>query len=109
MKTTVDVPEQSDEDKGSRILKGMTITLEAEPGDGPSTLLFIAHARINQLEQAIRDLVIDICDKDGPAYRQCSGCSALDAPYSFKHDDICPVKPALDLVFGPNDADHTGR
>lgn len=57
MRTIVNVPEQTEEDKDSRILKGMTVTIEAEDGDSDATLLFIAHARIRQLEDAARIVV----------------------------------------------------
>ena len=62
--------------------------------------------RVASLEAAIRGLVVDVYDDDGPAYRACSACSAMDAPYSFEHEDRCPAKPALNLVFGARDSDH---
>ncbi|MFQ5993426.1 MAG: hypothetical protein ACE5NA_13405, partial [Nitrospiraceae bacterium] len=58
------------------------------------------------LEAAIRGLVVDGYDKDGPYTRNCSACAACDIPYDFKHCEGCPAKPALDLVFGSHDNDH---
>ena len=63
-------------------------------------------ARVEAFETAARLLVVDVCDADGPAYRGCTACTALDAPYGFRHDPGCPAKPILDLAFGTRDADH---
>lgn len=63
-------------------------------------------ARNAALESAIRGLVVDGYDKDGPYTRDCAACAACDIPYDFRHEEGCPAKPALDFVFGPNDADH---
>ena len=67
MKTTVNVPEQTEEDKDSRVLEGMTITIEAEADDDDATHLFVAHARIAQLEAELatgKRLVHDSVDGD---------------------------------------------
>ena len=83
-------------------------TSDGEPWPEEDRTVAKLRARISALESAIRGLVVDVSGLGSPAYT-CSACSAYRSSlfeFEFEHEKDCPAKPALDLVFGPRDADH---